>query len=1053
MTRTDNNTVTQNLIEDAAAKPDPAETQDAPAVSVPKSRATKLVANEHMRKLFDCAHYAAQIGLSLAPREHFSHYLETGAALGYSPHPDFHAGAYLKFNPDVPRDPLKAFDHYASYGRGERRYASADRMTRDVAIVEWSGMFDRQLYESNCDIDLDGYGSAIIHYLTRGWKAQRRPNANFDSEFYLKYYSDAAASLLPPFLHYLVQLQRRRAPYQNEKEVAPDLLIIEKSGVFDKTFYRDKYKKLIPEGCDAAIHFLTTGQILRLESSPRFSTRFYLRSHPDLRHLERPVLHYATHGHKENRSSVFSQQATVVPGGMLGDSAKPNLLLTLHEASRTGAPILGYNLIHHLSRQFNIIIWLMKPGVLEPDLASRALALVKAPPSPNDVPDALKAIVNRFRIDVAILNSAVCQSLSDTLYELKVPIVSLLHEFRDYILPRGVLAKLAMFSDSVICPSSLVSDSLQEECVDYLGWVPRHFEIRHQGHCLLPPLAKTASGRNTRGLPLKVKAALARKPGRPVVLGAGWVHMRKGVELFVQIAQMYRDAIDPDVLFVWVGGGFNPTAELGYTVWLQSHINVAGLMDNVIFVDEVRSLQPFYDAADVFLMSSRLDPFPNVAIDANMAGLPVLAFERATGFTDVFEENPELGKAIPYLDLNRAVSAISETVTARRADPAMKGRIQQKAQAAFDFGGYAEFVAGISRAAIANAEKVAKGSEALAASGAFDEDFFKSGLINGYLNQVFDLQPAYICLDLARKGIFPVKPRAGLNLASKCAEADFESILATLSGKGDCYSHPVHQLRIPAAGSVEEAGLAGRIAAHVHAYEINGVTDIIVRLAASPVPIEIFVTSDEDEKFEAMKESLVGLDDQIRWITTPNRGRDIGPFLLGLPDEFWNHEIVGHFHVKVSTHLDRQLTEQWKTFVYEHLIGSTEVMQQLFALFRKDPALGLLFAEDPCQIGWTKNERDASALALRLGIPDRLPLAPEFPIGDMFWARSAALAPLLKLGLTWDDMPDEPLPSDGTLLHAIERLTPSVCRLAGFNWMTVRHPSALRYSRARSDNS
>ena len=45
------------------------------------------------------------------------------------------------------------------------------------------------------------------------------------------------------------------------------------------------------------------------------------------------------------------------------------------------------------------------------------------------------------------------------------------------------------------------------------------------------------------------------------------------------------------------------------------------------FLGEVNSLEPVYAMADIFLLSSRLDPFPNVAIDAMLAGLPVVCFE------------------------------------------------------------------------------------------------------------------------------------------------------------------------------------------------------------------------------------------------------------------------------------------------------------------------------------------------------------------------------------------------------------------------------------------
>jgi lipopolysaccharide biosynthesis protein len=49
----------------------------------------------------------------------------------------------------------------------------------------------------------------------------------------------------------------------------------------------------------------------------------------------------------------------------------------------------------------------------------------------------------------------------------------------------------------------------------------------------------------------------------------------------------------------------------------------------------------------------------------------------------------------------------------------------------------------------------------------------------------------------------------------------------------------------------------------------------------------------------------------------------------------------------------------------------------------------------------------------------------------MFWIRSSLLTRFLDLDLTWDDYPAEPLPIDGTMLHAIERLLGVVAELDG----------------------
>src|SRR4051794_24828825 len=68
-------------------------------------------------------------------------------------------------------------------------------------------------------------------------------------------------------------------------------------------------------------------------------------------------------------------------------------------------------------------------------------------------------------------------------------------------------------------------------------------------------------------------------------------------------------------------------------------------------------------------------------------------------------------------------------------------------------------------------------------------------------------------------------------------------------------------------------------------------------------------------------------------------------------------------------------------------------------------------------------------------LPQAAPL--DFPSGSMFWARSAALRPLLDLHLSFDDFPAEAGQTDGTLAHAIERLYFLVCEQAGFDWLKI----------------
>jgi lipopolysaccharide biosynthesis protein len=62
----------------------------------------------------------------------------------------------------------------------------------------------------------------------------------------------------------------------------------------------------------------------------------------------------------------------------------------------------------------------------------------------------------------------------------------------------------------------------------------------------------------------------------------------------------------------------------------------------------------------------------------------------------------------------------------------------------------------------------------------------------------------------------------------------------------------------------------------------------------------------------------------------------------------------------------------------------------------------------------------------------------------MFWARVESLRPLFDLKLTWDDYPNEPVPRDGTLLHAIERIFPQVVSSTGKTIAVTHVPGVTR---------
>lgn len=223
----------------------------------------------------------------------------------------------------------------------------------------------------------------------------------------------------------------------------------------------------------------------------------------------------------------------------------------------------------------------------------------------------------------------------------------------------------------------------------------------------------------------------------------------------------------------------------------------------------------------------------------------------------------------------------------------------------------------------------------------------------------------------------------------------------------------------------------------LHAYHVEVLPEMAALLRRLPFPADLVVTTDTEAKRAAVEAAFAGWSGgafEVR--LTPNRGRNVGPQLIACRDVFDRAELVLILHTKVSGHADA--LAGWRKFLLRDLIGTPSVARGVMETFARLPKLGVLaprtFPQVRRQMVWGENYAICRGLAEKLGFtlfPDS-PL--DFPAGFMFWARSAALRPLLDLGLEWEDFEPEPLQQDGTVAHALERLVFHACELAGYRW-------------------
>lgn len=296
---------------------------------------------------------------------------------------------------------------------------------------------------------------------------------------------------------------------------------------------------------------------------------------------------------------------------------------------------------------------------------------------------------------------------------------------------------------------------------------------------------------------------------------------------------------------------------------------------------------------------------------------------------------------------------------------------------------------------------------------------------------------------------FVLKSRLGIG--SRKPFPGFNPVIFSSSLKSDEYFEPT--LKYLKAGEpsgpwvLDQVSTAGKVARtsklscalHVHVYYPDLLPAILQGIATNSTKPKIYLTFPTSHS-DSIRELVTDFEFEIRFITLDeNVGRDLGPFLTSLPKEFFEEfDVIGHLHTKKSIEfLGPDSGNSWFNFMLNTLVGSQNIGNRLdHALeeFEKECKLGMVFPDDPNIMGWSENYEISRKLFPEQPLPGPLETF-EFPMGSFFLARPAAIKPILQLNLRNPDFPTEPVPYDGTVLHAIERLLGVIPRALGFKIM------------------
>jgi len=852
------------------------------------------------------------------------------------------------------------------------------------------------------------------------------PQEEFDPAFYLESNPDVAEAGVDPYLHFVTcgAAEGRLGTRPERIEIAP--------GQAPETDAPD----CVAEAEAEAEASVAAEAEPMLVADPDFDEAYYLHRYPDILGAGIPAYqHFILHGRAEGRIGK-RPELTIRPGAHAADPERRSVLVVSHEASRTGAPILSLNIAAELQKRFNVVVMLLGGGDLIPDFCDAA-SLVAGPElvrgAPEEADFAVAQLCSRVDFEFAIVNSIESRVVLRGLARSSIPTVNLIHEFAAYTRPRDAFPFAMHWAGETVFSTRITYENALSE-LPALAHSNAH--ILPQGRCV-PPDIEIDPGKRAAET-ARVKSFL--RPDSPegrnsfVVIGAGSVQYRKGVDLFMECAaRVIRSPGGEACRFVWIGNGYDPEKDIGYSSYLAEQVRRAGLGQQFAFMPETPLIDHAYALADTMLLSSRLDPLPNVAIDAMSCGLPLVCFSGASGIADILEQNDLAEPCVaPYHDTAAMAELVLKLARSPEATRDLGARMKRVADEQFNMAAYIGKLEELASSAGQQLAREHESSRIIAKSELLDPEFFLRSPQDN--NKTLDDIVRHDYVRSWATGIDKRKPLPGFHPGiyrerQEPGTHDLDPFAAYLQAGQPDGPWKFELIRSEDPGTAALGDL--RAALHLHVYYPELLPEILQRLEKNRLRPDLFISVPNEGVMESVRTYALGYTGNVvRLRVVPNVGRDLGPLLTAFGGELVkDYDIVGHVHTKKSVDIaDASTGSTWHRFLMENLLGGKAPMIDIImGRMAADPSIGLVFPDDPHIVDWGANRQHAETLAARLGLGE-LPLHPVFPVGSMFWARADAIRPLVNLNLDWQDYPPEPLPYDGSMLHAIERLLPSVAK-------------------------
>lgn len=352
------------------------------------------------------------------------------------------------------------------------------------------------------------------------------------------------------------------------------------------------------------------------------------------------------------------------------------VLFISHDANRAGAQIVLLQLLQQLQgSSFSMQLLLGKEGILRENFEQ--ILPTYCYPNNSDIVfhRALDRFVNKWatykwwqkkvfdtklqqlkttiisqKFDLIFVNSIASANIYRELGLGNMPTILFAHELEmsvnKYSQPDDMLY-LMQHTKHLIVVSNAVADYFHKT-YSYPKNQISTFQIIDTPHLL----AKIEEGKQT-----DIRKLLKLPADAIVIGGCGHAEWRKGNDIFTILAhQVISQTPQLPIYFIWVG--MRKDSEI-YEIQ-RFDAKKLNLAERIIHIDLTSEVFQYLSQFDIFVLTSREDPYPLVVLEAALAEKPIVCFEDAGGAPELVET--DAGFVVPYLDVNKMTEKVIELI-------------------------------------------------------------------------------------------------------------------------------------------------------------------------------------------------------------------------------------------------------------------------------------------------------------------------------------------------------------------------------------------------------